>query len=93
MKLKKINWLVRIKNKAFWVALIPAVLILIQMIAAAFGYEMNLGDLGDKLLAVVNSLFVVLAILGIVTDPTTEGVADSERALTYEKPKKAEEVQ
>ena len=93
MKLKKINWLVRIKNKAFWVALIPAVLMLSQMIAAVFGYEMNLGDLGDKLLAVVNSLFVVLAILGIVTDPTTEGVADSERALTYEKPKKAEEVQ
>ncbi len=93
MKLKKINWLVRIKNKAFWVALIPAVLMLVQMIAAVFGYEMNLGDLGDKLLAVVNSLFVVLAILGIVTDPTTEGVADSERALTYEKPKKTEEVQ
>ena len=93
MKFKKINWLVRIKNKAFWVALIPAVLMLIQMIAAVFGYEMNLGDLGDKLLAVVNSLFVVLAILGIVTDPTTEGLADSERALTYEKPKKAEEVQ
>ena len=93
MKFKKINWIVRIKNKAFWVALIPAVLMLIQKIAAVFGYEMNLGDLGDKLLAVVNSLFVVLAILGIVTDPTTEGVADSERALTYEKPKKAEEVQ
>lgn len=93
MKFKRINWIVRIKNKAFWVALIPAVLMLIQMIAAVFGYEMNLGDLGDKLLAVVNSLFVVLAILGIVTDPTTEGVVDSERALTYEKPKKAEEVQ
>ena len=93
MKLKKINWIVRIKNNAFWVALIPAVLMLIQMLAAVFGYDLNLGDLGDKLLAVVNSLFVVLAILGIVTDPTTEGVADSERALTYEKPKKAEEVQ
>ena len=93
MKLKKINWLVRIKNKAFWVALIPAVLMLVQMIAAVFGYNLDLGALGDKLLAVLNSLFLVLAILGIVTDPTTEGVADSERALTYEKPKKAEEVQ
>ncbi len=93
MKFKRINWIVRIKNRAFWVALIPAVLMLIQMLAAVFGYDLNLGDLGDKLLAVVNSLFVVLAILGIVTDPTTEGVADSERALTYEKPKKAEEVQ
>ena len=93
MKFKRINWIVRIKNRAFWVALIPAVLMLVQMLAAVFGYDLNLGDLGDKLLAVVNSLFVVLAILGIVTDPTTEGVADSERALTYEKPKKAEEVQ
>ena len=37
MKLKKINWIVRIKNKAFWVALITAVLMLIQMIAAVFG--------------------------------------------------------
>ena len=92
MKLKKINWLVRIKNKAFWVALIPAVLMLIQMIAAVFGYNLDLGALGDKLLAVLNSLFLVLAILGIVTDPTTEGVADSERALTYEEPKKAEEA-
>lgn len=93
MKIKKINWIVRIKNKAFWVALIPAVLMLIQMIAAVFGYNLDLGALGDKLLAVLNSLFLVLAILGIVTDPTTEGVADSERALTYEEPKKAEEVQ
>lgn len=93
MKLKKINWLVRIKNKAFWVALIPAVLMLIQMIAAVFGYNLDLGALGDKLLAVLNSLFLVLAILGIVTDPTTEGLADSEKALTYEEPKKVEEVQ
>lgn len=31
--MKKINWLVRIKNKAFWVAFIPAVLLLIQVIA------------------------------------------------------------
>lgn len=93
MKFKRINWIVRIKNKAFWVALIPAVLMLIQMIAAVFGYDLDLGALGDKLLAVLNSLFLVLTILGIVTDPTTEGVADSERALTYEKPKKTEEVQ
>ena len=34
-----INWIVRIKNKAFWLALIPAVLLLIQVIAAPFGYE------------------------------------------------------
>lgn len=81
--MKKINWIVRIKNKAFWVALIPAILLLIQAIAAVFGFAIDLGDLGDKLLTVVNALFAVLAILGVVVDPTTPGAGDSERALTY----------
>lgn len=82
-----INWLVRFKNKAFWVSFIPAVLLLIQVVAAVFGYTLDLGDLGNKLLSVVNALFAVLTILGIVTDPTTKGVGDSAQALTYEKPK------
>lgn len=82
-----INWKVRIKNKAFWVSLIPAVLLLIQVIAAVFGYTLDLGDLGNKLLAVVNALFAVLAILGVITDPTTAGVGDSTQALTYTEPK------
>lgn len=87
----KINWLVRIKNRTFWVALIPAVLLLIQVVAAVFGYSLNLGDLGNKLLDVVNALFAVLAILGIAIDPTTAGVQDSKRALGYTEPKKEEE--
>ena len=82
-----INWRVRLKNKAFWVAFIPALLLLAQVVAAVFGYTLNLGELGNKLLAVVNALFAVLTILGIVTDPTTKGVSDSTQALTYEKPK------
>lgn len=82
-----INWKVRIKNKAFWVSLIPAVLLLVQVVAAVFGYTLDLGDLGNKLLAVVNALFAVLAILGVVTDPTTAGVGDSTQALTYTEPK------
>ena len=85
--MKNINWLVRIKNKNFWLTLIPAVLLLIQVVAAVFGYTLDLGDLGNKLLAVVNALFAVLTILGIVTDPTTKGVSDSAQAMTYEKPK------
>lgn len=82
-----INWKVRMKNKTFWLALIPAVLLLIQVVAAVFGYALDLGALGDKLLAVVNALFAVLAILGVVTDPTTAGVGDSEQAMTYDQPK------
>ena len=81
--MKKINWIVRIKNKAFWVALIPALLLLVQAIAAVFGFAIDLGDLGDKLLTVINALFAVLSILGVVVDPTTPGAGDSEWALTY----------
>ena len=83
----KINWKVRLKNKNFWIAIIPASLLLIQVVASVFGFELDLGDIGNKLLAVVNAAFVVLSILGIVTDPTTAGVSDSQQALTYNKPK------
>lgn len=83
----KINWKVRIKNKVFWLALIPAVLLLVQVVAAVFGIDLNLDALGDKLLAVVNALFAVLTILGIVTDPTTAGVSDSKQAMEYDKPR------
>lgn len=86
--MKSINWQVRIKNKNFWLTFIPAVLLLIQVIAAVFGFTLDLGDLGNRLLDVVNAAFSVLVILGIVNDPTTEGVSDSEQALTYTEPKK-----
>lgn len=84
----KINWLVRVKNKNFWLTLIPAVLLLVQLVLGVFGVEIDIGDIGNKLIDVVNAAFVVLTILGIVTDPTTAGVSDSVQALTYSEPKK-----
>ena len=83
-----INWQVRIKSKQFWLALIPAVLLLVQVVAAVFGFELDLGDIGNRLLDVVNALFAVLAILGIVVDPTTDGVGDSQQAMTYTEPRR-----
>ena len=83
-----INWKVRIRNKNFWLAIIPALLLLIQVVASVFGYTLDLGNLGNKLLSVVNAVFAVLAILGVVTDPTTAGISDSSLAMTYSAPKK-----
>lgn len=83
----KINWQVRIKNKVFWMALIPAILMLMQTVGNVFGVTFELGELSTKLIAVIESVFVILTLLGIVTDPTTEGVSDSEQALTYTEPK------
>lgn len=82
-----INWTVRIKNKNFWLAVIPAVLLLIQTVAAVFGYTLDVGDIGNRLIAVVNAVFGVLVILGVVNDPTTAGISDSKQARTYISPK------
>ena len=82
-----INWKVRIKNKNFWLALIPAILLLIQTVLVPFGYKWDFGVLGQQLTAIINAAFAVLAILGVVTDPTTAGIGDSARALTYTEPK------
>ena len=83
-----INWQVRIVNKDFWLSLIPAVLLLVQAIGAPLGLVLDFGELGNQLLAIVNAVFAVLAILGIVNDPTTNGMSDSRLAMTYEQPKK-----
>ena len=83
-----INWKVRIKNKTFWLSLIPALLLLAQALGAVFGLRLDLSAVGEKLLTVVNTLFAVLTILGVVTDPTTAGVSDSKLALSYDEPKK-----
>lgn len=81
-----INWKVRIRNKTFWVSIIPAVLLLIQVVAAVFEVHLDLGTLGSRLLDVVNAVFAVLIIMGVVVDPTTAGISDSSRAMNYTKP-------
>jgi len=82
----KINWIVRIKNKQFWMAVIPALALVVQAVAAVFGYTLDFSTLVGKILAVVDAVFALLVILGVVVDPTTKGVGDSERALGYEVP-------
>jgi phi LC3 family holin len=82
----KINWKVRVKSKIFWVSLISALLLFVQSCLAVFGIELKVDVLGESLTVVVNSLFTVLAVLGVVTDPTTEGLSDSQRALSYDQP-------
>lgn len=83
----KINWIVRFKNKAFWVAIIPAILLLAQQICALFGVELNIAGLSDQLIAIVGTVFSVLTLVGIVNDPTVASLSDSEQAMTYTEPR------
>ncbi|MCE2078559.1 phage holin [Streptococcus thermophilus] len=72
-----INFKLRLQNKATLAALISAVFLMLQK----FGL-----DIPSNIQDGVNILASILVLLGIVTDPTTKGVADSERALSYIKP-------
>lgn len=83
-----INWKVRLRNKSFWLAVIPATLLLVQVVAVPFGYRFDFGELGTQLTAIVNAAFALLSILGIVTDPTTAGLGDSGQAMGYDEPRK-----
>lgn len=84
----KINWTVRLKNKTFWLTAIPALLLLGSQILALFGVTWDYTPLAQQLSAITGTVFGLLALLGVVNDPTTTGVSDSSQALTYQKPKK-----
>ena len=81
-----INWKVRLKNVNFWLAAIPAVLLVAQSAAALFGFALRMDAVQGKLLDLTNAVFGLLTILGIVNDPTTRGLRDSTRALGCREP-------
>nr|DAG27376.1 MAG TPA: holin [Caudoviricetes sp.] len=74
-----INWKLRFKNKATLIAIASTVILLIQQL----GFK-----LPDNIADVVNTFLTLLVLVGVINDPTTEGVSDSPKALTYSEPKK-----
>jgi phi LC3 family holin len=80
----KINWKVRLKQPAFWIATIPVVISFVYSVLALAGVVPSITEES------VQNLFIMavslLAQLGIVVDPTTKGVSDSDRAMNYDKP-------
>lgn len=82
-----INLKVRAKNKTFWLAMVPAVLLLAQQVAALFGAVLDFSGLQGQLLDIIETVFLLAAILGVVVDPTTAGISDSSQAMTYTTPK------
>jgi len=81
----KINWKLRFTNKATLTAIILAVIALIYQVLGLFEVVPRIGQ--NELVEVAGMVINVLVLLGIVTDPTTAGIADSEQAMNYELPK------
>lgn len=82
-----INWKVRFKNKRFVLAFIAALLLLVKQVAMLLGYNLNTELFSTNINNVVDAVFLLLGLLGIVNDPTTQGFSDSEQALSYKEPK------
>lgn len=80
------NWKVRLRHKHFWVALISSIVLFSNQVAALFGYDITIHS--AQIQETLETLLIILMILGVVIDPTTDGVKDSKLALTYKKPKK-----
>lgn len=84
----KINWKVRVKNKTFWLTLVPAIFLVIQSVLSLFGIQCDFSEFQTGIATVITAIFGLLTVLGIVTDHTTDGFSDSDQALTYTEPKK-----
>lgn len=88
-----INWKIRIKNKMFWMAFIPMILLLAKQIGNLIGIDLEIEGLSDQLVAIVETVFVILGLVGVAVDPTTDGLSDSYLAMTYEEPKRDIEIE
>lgn len=81
-----VNWKLRLKNKTTLTSLIAALAALVYQILGAFQIVPSISE--STVLEIAGLAINALCLMGIVTDPTTAGMADSPQALTYEEPKK-----
>lgn len=86
-----INWKVRIRNRQFWLGMVGALGALALSLADALGLGGSASPTVEAIEGAVSAALTVLALLGVVVDPTTEGVGDSSQALLYERPKSDKE--
>lgn len=80
----KINWKVRLRQKQFLVGMFAAILLFTQTVGSLLGYELSFGETATE---IFNSVMGLLVLLGVIVDPTTKGVNDSEQAKEYREPK------
>ena len=80
----KLNLKVRLKNPVFWLTIVPAVAAFCYAILGAFGVVPSISE--DVLVNALTAIITALTTLGVLVDPTTSGVNDSERAMEYTEP-------
>lgn len=81
----EINWKLRLKNKATLTALVGALVVFVNSVANAFGFDIT--DVVGNIEGIVGTIISLLVLMGVVVDPTSKGVSDSGIAQTYDKPR------
>lgn len=81
-----INWKLRLQNKTTLVSLILMIISIIYMILDLVGIIPPFPQ--EKIADIAMAVIDVLALLGIIVDPTTSGITDSARAMQYTEPNK-----
>lgn len=83
----KINIPVRLRNPWFWIGLISVILTAVGVDPQSLtSWQAVWNGIISTLNNPVQLGAVVIAVLGVFIDPTTSGLTDSDRAMTYEKP-------
>ncbi|WP_209010557.1 phage holin [Anaerovorax sp. IOR16] len=81
----KINWILRLKNKATLTALLACVATFVYQILGILGITASISQ--DEVMQVIGLLVNILVAIGIVIDPTSPGAYDSDRVMEYKEPK------
>lgn len=81
---KGINWKVRFKNKTWLMSFISLVVGFIYNILNAFEIIPSITQ--TTAMEIVGQVLTFLGMFGVIADPTTEGLYDSQRAMSYEEP-------
>lgn len=82
-----INWKVRLRHREFWIGLVGSLGTLIIALADLSNHGDYVKSIMESTYSIVIAVLSVLALLGVVVDPTTEGIGDSDQALKYMTPK------
>jgi len=77
----KINWKVRLRNRVWLTTLLAAVCAFVFDILAMLDVVPAVTE--DVVMQLISTVMTMLGMLGVVIDPTTEGAADSDRAMQY----------
>lgn len=77
----KINFKVRMKNKAFVVGVATLLVSFLYKLLAAMDIVPAVSE--SEILELMGLVVNMLALVGVIVDPTTKGVSDSERAMLY----------